>query len=262
MQSSIDIDWWLLALFSLTLAGPFAINRYFGLRLGKDTAISILRMTIQLLLIGLYLEYLFEVNNPWINLVWLVVMIGVGASAIVGKAKLPKQVLLLPVAIGLTLGLTPILLVLCGLVIQPVPFYSTQYMIPLAGMLLGNCLSSNIIALQNLYGALNERKSEYEAAIALAAPIPYATRPFVQHAMRKAFAPSLASMSTMGLVTLPGMMTGQILGGVSPMIAIKYQLIIMIAIFVVMNLSVTISLQLSLKQAITKQGRIVVSCGE
>ncbi|GAM57575.1 ybbM seven transmembrane helix protein [Vibrio ishigakensis] len=259
MQSSIDIDWWLLALFSLTLIVPFSINRHFQLSLGKDIVLSVMRMTAQLILIGLYLEYLFDLNNLWVNVAWITIMIGVGASAIIGKAKLPKKSLLMPVSTGLLVGLAPVLFLLCWMVIQPEPFHSAQYVIPLAGMLLGNSLSANIVALQNLYTAFEERRHEYEAAIALAAPSMYATRPFVQAAMQKSFAPTLASMSTMGLVTLPGMMTGQILGGASPMVAIKYQLMIMIAIFVVMNISVTLSLQLSLRNTITKEGRVTVS---
>lgn len=258
MQSSIDIDWWLLALFSLTLVIPFSINRYFQLSLGKDIVISVVRMVAQLLLIGLYLEYLFEINNLWVNVAWIGMMVGVGASAIISKAKLPKKALLMPVSTGLLVGLAPVLFLLCWLVIQPEPFHSAQYVIPLAGMLLGNSISANIVALQNLYTAFDERKHEYEAAIALAAPPLYATRSFVKVAMQKSFAPTLASMSTMGLVALPGMMTGQILGGTSPMVAIKYQLIIMIAIFVMMNISVTLCLQLSLRSTVTREGRVTV----
>lgn len=81
MQSSIDIDWWLLALFSLTLIVPFSINRHFQLSLGKDIVLSVMRMTAQLILIGVYLEYLFDLNNLWVNMAWIAIMIGVGASA-------------------------------------------------------------------------------------------------------------------------------------------------------------------------------------
>jgi putative ABC transport system permease protein len=125
-------------------------------------------------------------------------------------------------------------------------------------MLLGNSLSGNIVALQNLYDAFEQRKSEYEAAISLGASPQYASIPFVRVAMQKSLAPILASMATTGVVTLPGMMTGQILGGTSPMIAIKYQMIILIAIFVMMSISVTITLQLSLKKTLTKEGRVRV----
>ena len=97
------------------------------------------------------------------------------------------------------------------------------------------------------------------AFIGLGASPHYATLPFVRAAMQKAFAPIMASMATTGLVTLPGMMTGQILGGVNPMVAIKYQLLILIAIFVMLTISVTITLQLTIKNSITKEGKVLVS---
>lgn len=220
--------------------------------------VSVARMFVQLTLVGAYLEFVFSTNNLWLNLAWIAVMLGVGASAIVGKAKLPRKVLFTPVVSGLVIGLAPILFILCWLVVQPTPIYSAQYMIPLAGMLLGNSLSGNIVALQNLYTAFDERNEEYQVAIALGAPPLFATLPFVRAAMQKAFAPILASMATTGLVTLPGMMTGQILGGASPMVAIKYQMMILIAIFVMMSISVTLTLQFSLRRSINENGRVIV----
>ncbi len=220
--------------------------------------LSIARMFVQLTLVGAYLEFVFSTNNLWLNLAWIAVMLGVGASAIVGKAKLPRKVLFMPVVSGLVIGLAPILFILCWLVVQPTPIYSAQYVIPLAGMLLGNSLSGNIVSLQNLYTAFDERNEEYQVAIALGAPPLFATLPFVRAAMQKAFAPILASMATTGLVTLPGMMTGQILGGASPMVAIKYQMMILIAIFVMMSISVTLTLQFSLRRSINESGRVVV----
>ncbi len=220
--------------------------------------VSVARMFVQLTLVGAYLEFVFSTNNLWLNLAWIAVMLGVGASAIVGKAKLPRKVLFTPVVSGLVIGLAPILFILCWLVVQPTPIYSAQYMIPLAGMLLGNSLSGNIVALQNLYTAFDERNEEYQVAIALGAPPLFAALPFVRAAMQKAFAPILASMATTGLVTLPGMMTGQILGGASPMVAIKYQMMILIAIFVMMSISVTLTLQFSLRRSINENGRVIV----
>lgn len=258
MQPSHDIDWWHLATFSLLLVIPFAINRFYRLELGKDMGVSVARMFVQLTLVGAYLEFVFSTNNLWLNLAWIAVMLGVGASAIVGKAKLPRKVLFTPVVSGLVIGLAPILFILCWLVVQPTPIYSAQYVIPLAGMLLGNSLSGNIVALQNLYTAFDERNEEYQVAIALGAPPLFATLPFVRVAMQKAFAPILASMATTGLVTLPGMMTGQILGGASPMVAIKYQMMILSAIFVMMSISVTLTLQFSLRRSINENGRVIV----
>ncbi|XAW88698.1 ABC transporter permease [Vibrio sp. CDRSL-10 TSBA] len=258
MSSVLDISWWQLGLFSCLLVIPLAVNHYHQLQIGKEIIISIARMAIQLLLVGIYLEYLFSLNSLWVNLLWLLIMISVGASSIVSKAKLPVKILIGPVMTGLVAGLFPLIFVLCLAIIQPSPWFSAQYMIPLSGMLLGNSLSGNIVALQNLFTAYKERRSEYEAALSLGASPFYASRSFVQNALRKASAPLLASMAATGLVTLPGMMTGQILGGASPLIAIKYQLLIMIAIFVMMNISLTLSVHLSLRAALSKEGKVKV----
>ncbi|MCG9787475.1 ABC transporter permease [Vibrio mediterranei] len=254
MQQVVDISWWQILLFSLTLLIPFAINSYYKINIGRDAIVGLVRMTVQLALVGLYLEYLFYLNSLVINLIWLAVMIVVGSNAIVSKAKLPKYPLMGFVSIGLVVGLFPIVGLLCIAIIQPEPFYSAQYVIPLAGMLLGNSLSGNIVALQNFFGSLESRWGEYEASVALGAPIPVATLPFIKVALQKSLAPILATMATTGLVSLPGMMTGQILGGASPLIAIKYQLVIMIAIFVMMTISITISLNLVVRRSFNEAG--------
>ncbi|CAI2315954.1 TPA: ABC transporter permease [Vibrio parahaemolyticus] len=258
MNSVVDISWAKLAAFSLILLVPLAINARYRLGIAKDASVSVVRMTLQLVLIGVYLEYLFQLNSLIINLLWLAIMLVVGASSIAGKARLPKKPLMLPLLTGLICGLFPLLIAITAGLVRPTPLYNAQYMIPLAGMLLGNSLSSNIIALQNLFSAFEERKSEYEAAISLGAAPKYASFPFVQEALRKSLAPTLASMTTMGLVTLPGMMTGQILGGASPLVAIKYQLVIMLAIFVMMSVSVAITLEMTLSFVQTKEGRVTV----
>ncbi|WP_295894242.1 ABC transporter permease [uncultured Vibrio sp.] len=259
MDSIVDISFLQLALFSLTLLVPVFINHHYQLDLGKDIFTGITRMFLQLIAIGVYLEYLFNINSLALNLVWIFIMVVIGSFSIIGKAKLPSRFLFLPVSSGLLLGLSPLLILLCFVFIQPVPAYNAQYLIPLAGMLLGNSLSGNIIALQNLFTAYEDRRSEYEGALSLGASPIYASMPFLREAIQKSFAPILASMATTGLVTLPGMMTGQILGGIAPMTAIKYQLMIMIAIFVMMSISVTLSLRLSLARVINSQGRILIS---
>ncbi|MCG6201822.1 ABC transporter permease [Psychromonas antarctica] len=258
MLHSVDISWAQLALFSVVLIIPLLINRYYQLAMTKEILIAVSRMTVQLILVGLYLQYVFSINSLLLNVMWIIVMILIGSSAIVGKAQLPKRALFMPVTCGLTVGLLPLMLLLCYAIIRPDPVYSAQYVIPLAGMLLGNSLSCNIVALQNLFEAFALRKNEYEAAIALGADPQSAARPFVLAALKKAQAPILASMATTGLVTLPGMMTGQILAGADPILAIKYQLVIMIAIFVMTSVSLTITLQLSLQSALDKTGLVKV----
>ncbi len=160
MNSTIDIAWWQLAIFSSVLIIPVMVSRIYQLGISKEIFISVGRMTVQLILVGMYLEYLFKLNSIWVNLIWLSLMILVGASSIVSKTHLPTNKLLVPIVLGLAAGLFPIVIILCFGIVQPSPWYSAQYLIPLAGMLLGNSLSGNIVALQNLFTAFEERKSE------------------------------------------------------------------------------------------------------
>lgn len=259
MQSIIDISWFELTLFSLILLLPLGINYYLKLALAKDMIISSARMALQLILVGLYLQYLFTLNSLWINVFWLLLMALIGTSAIIGKSHLPKKPLFIPVLTGLLVGLIPLLFIILAGLLSPSPIYSAQYLIPLAGMLFGNSLSGNIVALQRLFTSFNDRKIEYEGMLALGANPRQAAFPFVQAAIQQSLAPSLASMSTTGLVTLPGMMTGQILAGADPIIAIKYQLIILIAIFVMITLSVTTTLLLTTRKLINTSGLVLVS---
>ncbi|GIU37065.1 ABC transporter permease [Shewanella colwelliana] len=257
-QAAVDIDWISVSLFMLVLVIPLGISRYFQLGLKRDVAIAVTRMTLQLILVGLYLQFLFDLNSLWLNLAWLSAMMAIGASAIIAGAKLPRQPLMLPIFASLVLALTPILLLLLLWLLQPAPLFSAQYLIPLAGMLLGNSLSGNIIALQRLFSSLEEQRHEYEARLALGASAKQAAWPFLQSALKQSLAPILATMTTTGLVTLPGMMTGQILGGSDPMVAIKYQLIILVAIFVMLSLSVTLALTLTLHTALNASGRVLL----
>ena len=252
----MDISWWQLAGFMIILLIPFAISRYFELGLNKDMLYAVIRMLVQLILVGVYLQYLFELNSLSVNFLWLVLMLLIGASAIVSKAKLSRRLLYFPILTGLSIGLFPILWLMIVYLLSPEPLYSAQYLIPTAGMSVGNCLSGNIVALQRLFGAFEDRKAEYEGALALGASSYQAALPFIRSAMQQSFAPILASMATTGLVTLPGMMTGQILGGVDPLIAIKYQIDILVAIFVTLTVSVSSSLLLSIKTAVTVNGRV------
>ena len=162
MQTSIDISWLQLGLFSLLLFIPIVINAHFKLGINKSTVIALVRLFLQLLLVGFYLEYIFELDSILLNTGWLIVMITVGSYSIITKSGLNNRYLFIANSIALSCAVLPILLVLSLLIIQPAPWYSAQYMIPLAGMLLGNSLSANIVALQHLFGAFKQQQDQAE----------------------------------------------------------------------------------------------------
>ena len=225
---------------------PWGLLWLLGLRLSRDIAVSILRMSIQLALVGIYLKMLFDLNHPWLNGLWILMMLVVADLSILKRAGLKARYFALAtfMAIASSILFTTAFLVI--LVIQPVHFYDARYIVPLAGMILGNCLQGNVIALERFYSALRKNENEYATFLLLGASRWEAVLPYFRDAIKAAINPTLAGMATMGLVSLPGMMTGQILGGSEPWLAVKYQIAIMICIFTSTTLAAVINLKLSL----------------
>lgn len=254
------VNWSSLAALYLLLLLPAILFRYYRLDLGRDLLLSSARMTLQLLLVGLYLGWLFRYDKAWLNLLWLAAMLVAATHAITGRTRLPRQSLWSPALLGLLLStllvLPPLLLTL-----QASPLLSSRYLIPLSGMLLGNAMGAVVVALERLFSSLEQAREEYAARLALGATVAQALRPYQQQALRAAFMPQLASMATIGLVTLPGMMTGQLLSGTAPVTAIQYQMAIMVGIFCCLSLAVWVATSLALWKLVDRNGSIRVSSG-
>jgi putative ABC transport system permease protein len=244
-METLDIDpSRMLVLYALALL-PWLLLRLVGLALGREIALGMLRMSIQLSLVGFYLKTLFEQNHPWLNGLWILVMLIVADLTILRRAGIKARYFALVTfsAIGSSIVFAAAYLVV--LVIQPEHFYDARYLVPLSGMILGNCLQGNVIALERFYSALRKNENEYTTFLMLGANRSEALRPYMREAVKAAVNPTIAGMATMGLVSLPGMMTGQILGGSEPLLAVKYQIAIMICIFTASTLASVINLRLS-----------------
>ncbi|MCL7419443.1 MAG: iron export ABC transporter permease subunit FetB [Methylobacter sp.] len=228
---------------------PWLLLWLTGLRLSRDIGIGILRMSIQLVLVGIYLKALFDLNNPWLNGLWILLMLLVADWSILRRAGLKARYFFLATFMAVASSILFSTAYLVVLVIQPEHYYDARYIVPLAGMILGNCLQGNVIALERFYYALRKNQLEYETFLMLGATRWEAVRPYYRAAIKAAINPSIASMATMGLVSLPGMMTGQILGGSDPWIAVKYQIAIMICILTSTVVACIFNLKLSLNIA-------------
>jgi putative ABC transport system permease protein len=220
-----------------------------GLRMSKDIGLGVARMVLQLGLIGIYLKTLFTLNNPWLNGLWILVMLGVADLTILRRAGLRRRLFFASTFIAVALSVLFSAAYVILLVIRPPLFYDARYLVPLTGMILGNCLQGNVIGMERFYSALRSHENEYLTYLMLGASRWEAVRPYFREAVRAAINPTVAGMATMGLVSLPGMMTGQILGGAEPWIAVKYQIAIMLCIFTSTALAALLNLKLSLNLA-------------
>ncbi|MBT8038235.1 MAG: ABC transporter permease [Verrucomicrobiae bacterium] len=140
--------------------------------------------------------------------------------------------------------------------IRPEPLYDARYLVPITGMILGNCLRSHVMSLERFYSGIRKNENKFMTYLMLGASLREAVRPYLRDAIKAAINPSIATMATMGIVSLPGMMTGQILGGAMPMAAIKYQIGIMICIFTAMVVGSLVNVLLSLAIAFDDYQRL------
>ena len=253
--SIYDISGWRLLLFSVIIIIPIFIDRYLDARLLKSTFISLARMAVQLILIGFYLTYVFKLNNIFVNILWILLMIAVANFSVLNHTGLKIKKFFLINYFVLVFTVTVIQCSLM-LVFDPATIFNSRYIIPLEGMIIGNILRCNIIGIDRFFSEIRKRKDEYILYISLGATPSEAMKSFLHSAYVTALKPQLASLATIGLVSLPGLMTGQILGGSEPVTAVKYQILIMIAIFTSASLSVFLSLYYSKRQVFDSLGRI------
>ncbi len=196
----------------------------------RNALYGISRMLIQLLLIGYLLAYIFQARSQWIVLMVLMVMVGTASwisLRTVGR-RTPALYAKALAAIVFGGGVTFLLITLGVLNLQP--WYLPTYAVPLAGMIFANAMNSVSLAAERLESELGNGN-------------PYATGRAV--ALRAALIPITNSLFAVGLVSLPGMMTGQILSGVSPLIAVRYQIMVMFMIFGSAGISAALFLEIS-----------------
>ncbi|MDH4201618.1 MAG: ABC transporter permease [Phycisphaerae bacterium] len=253
-ETSIRI-WGLVAGYGLFLI-PLGILLWAKVPLVSKMFIGAIRMTVQLLLVGFYLQVVFKLNNPWLNAAWVLVMIFVADVSIIRGANLRFRKLALPLFIALLIGIAVPLLYFLGLILRLPDLLEARFVIPIGGMILGNCLRANIIGINRFYHSIAQGEKAFCQTLADGATLAEATKPYLQQTLQDALAPTLGMMSTIGLVALPGMMTGVILGGLDPMTAIHYQIAIMIAIFTGTTITILLGILLTRRVSFNDSGML------
>ncbi|MBZ4664563.1 MAG: fetB [Caloramator sp.] len=219
-----------------------------GLNREKEIIISTTRMTLQLILTGYILTYIFKNPNPFITLLVISIMEIFAIQNIIKRSKTKlsyelKKVVIFSMIVGTLFTLFYFILI----VINIKPWYNPQYFIPLAGMIIGNSMTGISLGINKLIDGFKNQIDVIECSLMLGASPKDACKPILDNAFDSAILPTINSMVGMGIVFLPGMMTGQILSGSSPLVAIEYQIAIMLGILGSVSISVIIFLLLGYK---------------
>lgn len=255
-MTSPDISIPSMILCFLLLVIPLAISYRIKLHISQKTINSVARMTVQLGMAGVFLTYVFELNNGALNLAWVLGMVTIASYTSIRNVELKMEKLLLPVILSFTIANLSVLLYFNEFVLDLGDLLEARYLIPIGGMILGNALRGNIVGMGEFYTDIRRNENRYLYCLSLGASRYEALMPYIRKCLRSALRPTLANIATAGVVFLPGMMTGQILGGVSPILAIKYQISIMVALYVSTSMSTTFSILSTIRTTFDEYGLV------
>ncbi len=208
----------------------------------KKFLIAVVRMALQLGFVAFYLVYIFKLDSIIINLADLCMMVFFAALSGIKNSSLRLRRFLWPTFLSMLVPTLLTLIYFNWAVVQLDAIFRAELFIPIGGLMLGNILKSNIVALKTFFNQAKSQEKTYLFLLSAGATRNEALRPFLKNAIKTAMAPNMATMATAGLVSLPGVMTGQILGGSDPVLAVKYQIMVMLMIFMTGFCSILIQL--------------------
>lgn len=228
----------LLAALSLILLAAL-LSRLQKLALERDLAIGSLRAAIQLIAIGYALVFVFQHDSPLLVAPVLTVMLAVAAWTASQRVESgPGAKRLFPLALA-SIGVSSLVAIVpvLAFIIEVKPFLAARYYIPIGGMMLASSMNVVAMVFERILNSVRQQTALIEQALALGAFPSQAIAPMRSQALRAAMIPTINGLLTVGLVQLPGMMTGQILSGTSPIQAVRYQLVIMYQLVAVASVS-------------------------
>lgn len=258
MSELVNLSAWQMVSAYLFIAVLLAIVRVKGTNRERDIIIATVRMTIQLVLMGYVLVYVFKNPHPLLTLLIIAVMQVFSIHNIYKRVKIPlSKRFKKAIALAMVGGTLTCLFYFMFVVIRVVPWYDPRYFIPIAGMIVGNSMTGIALGASRLADGMRSKKDMVETALMLGATPRIAAKQVVDQAFDSAILPTINSMLGMGIVFLPGMMTGQILSGVSPLSAIAYQIAIMLGILGSVSLTVTLLVQLGYRTFFNGDSQLV-----
>ncbi|KPI55206.1 amino acid ABC transporter permease [Clostridioides difficile] len=246
MRDIIQIDIGRFLLIYLLLLIVLVVMKKCKMQQTKLLFLGSIQMTVQLVIAGFLLTYIFKNPKPIYTIAYVVLMVVFSVHRVLSKNKELNFKFKFYIASALSVSGIGIIVFFIVFVINE-NLFNPQYVIPLSGMIFGNVMTGLNLGLKTFRESMYAERNKIEALLNFGGKPDDILHPFVFQALETALLPTLNSMVGMGIVSLPGMMTGQILSGTLPTTAILYQIAIMIAIITVVCISLFISLYLGHK---------------
>jgi putative ABC transport system permease protein len=245
------------AIIYLLLLIVLFIMKKCKIKQSKLLVIASMRMTGQLVLAGLVLTYIFENPHPIFVILYICSMTGFAIYTALSRNKgINKR---FKWRIGVSLAVSGIVIVIFFItVIVGVDIFNPQYTIPISGMIIGNAMTGVSLGIKTFNENLNSSRIKINTLLNIGVAPNKILSPIVNTALETALLPTINSMLGMGIISLPGMMTGQILSGTMPSTAILYQIAIIIAVCTVTCLSVFCSLYFGSKTLYNQRNQMLI----
>ncbi len=226
----IPIAPWQLAFASVFVVAALCIMVVMKLGIARQYAWAALRGFVQVLILGYALSWLFHLDSGLMVIAVLLFMSGVASLTVAKRvSNVPGSIypIIFTVLFFICLLIT---FTVTGLIVRVKPWYLPQYVIPIGGMVLGNSMTGIAIALERLFKDMDAREDEMRGMIALGATPKEAAMPSIRSALRAGLIPNINTLAAVGIVFIPGMMSGQILAGTAPYKAAPYQIVILLMV--------------------------------
>ena len=250
----IPIGWQGLAMATVFVIFVGIVSIRMSLGITKDLAIATVRTYVQLLALGFVLRWVFGINSPWLVVGLILVMVLAAAQIVLKRSPDAPRGIFGSAFVAMALTGFIVTFAVTGVIVQVQPWYLPQYVIPLAGMVLGNSMTGIALAIERLYSDFDAREDELLALTALGATPREAAHGSIRDALRAGLIPTINSMAAAGIVFIPGMMAGQILAGADPVTATGYQIVVMLMVAAATAMGSVIALMLTYRRRFTADG--------
>lgn len=242
-----------LIIASCLMIIPIFISRKEKLGLEKDIIVSILRAIVQLVAVGYILDIVFGINNPIVMMILILVMCVNASLNIIKRGKNIKNVFLISFVSICTGSIITISILIFSGVIN----FTPDEIIPISGMIISNAMIAIALSYNSLTTSFELRRAEIETKLSLGGSIKESSKDILRESIKVAITPTIDSAKTLGIVSLPGMMTGLILGGASPITAVKFQIMVTFMIISSSSIATLMSTYLAYKSFYNKRHQLI-----
>ncbi|SAI01541.1 membrane protein [Bordetella ansorpii] len=228
-MSAIALNEWDLALAACLVALSAVISLWLRLSLHRQMLVAAVRTVLQLLLVGHILRMVFAHASPAATALVIAVMMALAAREVAARPRARLAARGNAWVGALTVVSTTLVttLFILSTALRPDPWYDPRYVISLVGIMLGAILNAASLSLDGMLSGVRRERGAIEAQLALGATARRAFSPLLRESVRRGIVPSINQMSAAGIITLPGIMTGQVIAGMDPVEAARYQILLM-----------------------------------